>query len=70
MASPQNVEMVSTLGIWFLTGAGIELVTGVALDRSGLVRLDTQPKQFKIVVAAHLFMGVFCYGGQFFVQTH
>jgi hypothetical protein len=70
MASPEHVQMVATFGIGFLIAGVLELLTGTALDRSGLVRLSEHPTTFKIAVACHLLLGVFCYGGQFFVQTH
>lgn len=66
MASPDNIQTVTTAGIWFLTGTGVEVVTGVAIAKSGLVRYAESPTTFKVIVGCHLFVGLFCYFGHYF----
>jgi hypothetical protein len=67
MASPDNLQTLNTAGIWFLTGSGVEIVTGVAIAKSGLVRYAESPTTFKVIVGCHLFVGLFCYFGHYFV---
>lgn len=67
MASPENLKIVTTAGIWFLTGTGVEIITGVAIAKTGLIRYQEAPTTFTVTVGCHLFVGLFCYFGQFFM---
>ena len=66
-ASPQNVQIAASFGL-FMLGAGVlGLLSGTTLGRSGLVRRAERPGAFYSTCFAHLAVGAFCYFGQFFV---
>jgi hypothetical protein len=68
MASPQNIQMVANFGIFMLTAAGIGMITGTTLAKTGFISRDKDPFNFWGVVICHLTLGAFCYLAQFFVK--
>jgi hypothetical protein len=68
MASPQNIQMVANFGIFMLTAAGIGMITGTTLAKTGFISRDKDPVNFWGVVICHLTLGAFCYLAQFFVK--
>lgn len=69
VASPENVQLAARFGMIMLAAGGLGLLTGTTLTRSGLVRRSENPGSFYTTCLAHLAVGAFCYGGQFFVAT-
>ena len=67
MVPPENLQTLHTAGVWFLTGSGVEILTGVAVTKSGLVSYKEAPTEFKVAVGCHLFIGLFCYFGHYFM---
>jgi hypothetical protein len=68
MASPQNIQMVANFGIFMLTAAGIGMITGTTLAKTGFISREKDPFNFWGVVICHLALGIFCYLAQFFVK--
>lgn len=69
MANPQNVQMAANFGLFMLTVGALGLFSGTTLGRSGIVRRADAPGTFYSICGSHLAVGVFCYFGQYFVQT-
>ena len=69
MADPEHVRIAANFGLFMLAAGGLELLSGTAISRSGLFRKAQGPGTFYTLCGCHLFVGAFCYFGQFFAQV-
>ena len=69
MATTEHIRFAANFGIFMLCAGGLGLLTGTTLSRQGFVTRAENATLYWTCCGCHLFIGAFCYFGQFFVQS-